>query len=72
MSHLSDLLLLQIVSFDHYFTLKSTTVPIKVDPLLGQEVGLLLGLGMLHVLLVLRQTLLLLLLRCAVVLVHLL
>lgn len=72
MSHLSDLFLFQIVSFDHDFPLKSATVPIKVDPLLGQEVGLLLGLGMLHVLLVLRQTLLLLLLRCAVVLVHLL
>lgn len=70
--HLSDLLLFKVVSLDHNFTLKRTTVPVKVDSLLGQEEGLFLGLGMLHVLLVLGQTLLLLLLRCAVVLVHLL
>lgn len=70
--HLSDLLLLQVMPLHHDFALEGAAVTLVVDPLLGQEVGLLLGLGMLHVLLVLGQTLLLLLLGCAVVLVHLL
>lgn len=58
--------------FDHHFALEGTAVSVVEDPLLCQEMGLLLGLGVLHVLLVLGQTLLLLLLRCAVVLAHLL
>lgn len=70
--HLSDLLLLQVVPLDHHFALERAAVPVVEDSLLGQEVGLLLGLGMLHVLLVLGQPFLLLLLGCAVVLVHLL
>lgn len=57
---------------DHNFALEGTAVSVVENPLLGQEMGLLLRLGMLHVLLVLGQTLLLLLLGCAVVLVHLL
>lgn len=71
-SHLSDLLLLQVVPLIHHFALEGAAVSVVENPLLGQEVGLLLGLGMLHVLLVLGQTLLLLLLGCAVVLIHLL
>lgn len=70
--HLSDLLLLQVVPLNHDSALKGAAVPVVENPLLGQEVGLLFGLGMLHVLLVLGQTLLLLLLGCAMVLVHLL
>lgn len=58
--------------FDHHFTLEGTAVSVVEDPLLCQEMSLLLGLGVLHVLLVLGQTLLLLLLGCAVVLAHLL
>lgn len=57
---------------NHDFALESAAVPVVENPLLGQEMGLLLGLGMLHVLLVLGQTLLLLLLGCAMVLIHLL
>lgn len=57
---------------NHDFALEGAAVAVVEDPLLGQEVGLLLSLGMLHVLLVLGQTLLLLLLGCAMVLVHLL
>lgn len=60
------------MSLNHDFAFEGAAVPVIEDPLLGQEVGLLLGLGMLHVLLVLGQTLLLLLLRCAMVLIHLL
>lgn len=70
--HLSDLFLLQIVPLNHKFALESAAVSVIENPLLGQEMGLLLGLGMLHVLLVLGQALLLLLLRCAMVLIHLL
>lgn len=70
--HLSDLFLFQVVPLNHYFALEGAAVPVVEYPLLGQEVGLLLSLGMLHVLLVLGQTLLLLLLGCAMVLVHLL
>lgn len=57
---------------DHDFALEAAAVPVVEDPLLAEEKGLLLGLGMLHVLLVLGQALLLLPLGCAVVLVHLL
>lgn len=70
--HLSDLFLFQVVPLNHDFALEGTAVPVVEYPLLGQEVGLLLGLGMLHVLLVLGQALLLLLLGCAMILVHLL
>lgn len=57
---------------DHNFALEGAAVSVVENPLLGQKMGLLLGLGMLHVLLVLGQTLLFLLLGCAMVLVHLL
>lgn len=70
--YLSDLLLLHVVPLNHDFALEGATVPVVEDPLLCQEVRLLLGLGMLHVLLVLGQTLLFLLFGCAVVFVHLL
>lgn len=70
--HLSDLFLLQIVSLNHNFALEGSAVSVIENPLLGQEMGLLLCLGMLHILLVLRQALLLLLLRSAMVLIHLL
>lgn len=70
--HLSDLFLLCVVPLNHDFALEGATVPVIENPLLGQELGLLLSLGVLHVLLVLGQTLLLLLFGCAVVLVHLL
>lgn len=70
--HLAYLLLLQVVPLDHDFALESAAVPVVEDPLLAQQMGLLLGLRVLHVLLVLGQTLLLLLLGCAVVFIHLL
>lgn len=70
--HLSNLFLFQVMPLDHNFALEGAAVSVVENPLLGQEMGLLLRLGMLHVLLVLGQTLLLLLLGCAVVLVHLL
>lgn len=57
---------------NHDFALEGAAVPVVENSLLGQEMGLLLGLGMLHVLLVLGQALLLLLFGCAMVLVHLL
>ena len=72
LSHLSDLLLLQVVPLNHDFALEGAAVPVVEHSLLGQQHGLLLGLGVLHVLLVLGQALLLLLLGGAVVLVHLL
>lgn len=68
--YLSDLFLLQVVPLNHDFALEGAAVPVVENSLLGQEMGLLLGLGMLHVLLVLGKTLLLLLLGCAMVLVH--
>lgn len=71
-AHLSYLLLLQVVSLDDDFALEGPTVAVVEDPLLGQQLGLLLSLRVLHVLLVLGQSLLLLLLWRAVVLAHLL
>lgn len=58
------------MTLNHDFALEGAAVPVVENPLLGQELGLLLSLGMLHVILVLGQTLLFLLLGCAVVLVH--
>lgn len=71
-AHLSYLLLLQVVSLDDDFALEGPAVAVVEDPLLGQQLGLLLSLRVLHVLLVLGQSLLLLLLWRAVVLAHLL
>lgn len=51
--HLSDLLLLRLVLPDHDLAFECAAVPVVENSLLGQEVGLLLGLRMLHVLLVL-------------------
>ena len=70
--HLADLLLLKVVPLMHDLALERAAVPLVEDPLLAQEQSLLLRLRVLHVLLVLGQALLLLLLGCAVVLVHLL
>ena len=70
--HLADLLLLKVVPLMHDLALERAAVPLIEDPLLAQEQSLLLRLRVLHVLLVLGQALLLLLLGCAVVLVHLL
>ena len=70
--HLADLLLLKVVPLLHDLALEGAAVPLIEDPLLAQEQRLLLRLGVLHVFLVLGQALLLLLLGCAVVLVHLL
>lgn len=60
------------MSFDDNFALEGPAVAVVEDPLLGQQLCLLLSLRVLHVLLVLGQSLLLLLLWCAVVLAHLL
>ncbi|TNN35226.1 hypothetical protein EYF80_054602 [Liparis tanakae] len=51
-----------VVTLHGDFALEGAAVPVVEDPLLGQELRLLLGLGVLHVLLVLGQALLLLLL----------
>lgn len=51
--HLSDLFLFQVVPLNHDFALEGTAIPVIENPLLGQEMGLLLSLGMLHILLVL-------------------
>lgn len=71
-THLPYLLLLQVVSLDDDLALEGPAVAIVEHPLLGQQLGLLLSLRVLHILLVLGQSLLLLFLGCAVVLAHLL
>jgi hypothetical protein len=57
---------------DHDFAFEASAVPVVEDPLLAQNLGLLLSLAVLQVLLVLGQALLLLLLSGVVVFIHLL
>lgn len=58
------------MALDHYFPFEEAAVSVVVQPLLSEQVGFLLGLRVLQVFFMLRYPLLLLLLGCAMVLVH--
>lgn len=72
MCYLPNVLLLQFVPPDHGFSLEETAVFVIVESLLAEKMGLLFSLCVLQVLFVFGYPLLLLLLRCAVILIHLL
>lgn len=70
MPYFPNVLLLHLVPLDHRFSLEETAVFVVVESLLAEKLGLLFSLCVLQVLFVFRYPFLLLLLGCAVVLIH--